>query len=100
MKATAYPRNGTWRALPRPILRRTEQMRPIPIPWAMLKVSGIAKIVRTAGAAVSNSDMSISTTDCIMNIPTMTRPGAVAQGGGAGGGGGGGGGAEGRAPPE
>ena len=28
-------------------------MSPIPIPWAMLKVSGIAKIVRTAGAAVS-----------------------------------------------
>ena len=28
-------------------------MRPIPMPWAMLKVSGIAKMVRTAGAAVS-----------------------------------------------
>ena len=44
-------------------------MRPIPMPCAMLKVSGIAKMVRTAGAAVSKSVMSISTTDCIMKMP-------------------------------
>ena len=56
-------------------------MSPIPMPWAMLKVSGMAKIVSTAGAAVSKSAMSISTTDCIMKIPTITSAGAVAHGG-------------------
>jgi hypothetical protein len=56
-------------------------MSPMPIPCAMLKVSGMAKIVRTAGAAVSKSLMSISTTDCIMKMPTMTSAGAVAQAG-------------------
>ncbi len=62
-----------------PTLSSTEQMSPMPIPCAMLKVSGIAKMVKTAGAAVSKSLMSISTTDCIMKMPTMTRAGAVAQ---------------------
>ena len=47
----------------------------------MLNVSGIAKIVSTAGAAILKSLRSISTADCIMKMPTITRAGAVAAAG-------------------
>jgi len=43
------------------------------MPSAMLKLSGIARIVCTTGAAIREVLMSISTIDCIMNTPTMTR---------------------------
>jgi len=36
------------------------------------------KIVMTTGAAILNSLISISITDCIMKTPTITRAGAVA----------------------
>ena len=51
------------------------------MPSAMLNVSGIARMVSTAGAAILKSFMSISTIDCIMNTPTITSAGAVAEAG-------------------
>ena len=64
----------------RPVRTRstTKLMKPKPKPVAMLKVRGMAMMVRKAGMATLRSRNLICTTSCIIRAPTSTSTGAVA----------------------
>ena len=56
-------------------------VKPKASPLAMLKVSGMAIIVRNAGMAMTASSQSISFIGDIMRLPTTINAGAVAAAG-------------------